>query len=1048
MHAIQPRDNEGRQATVDPLELFPVTPLIQGNDLPTLIIDFFDWLETVWQLPIFMPDAVRPSLPPPFMLADGLYTITDLMRLSEYSFAGIDYFLTQHGIFPSESVCLAGTRRQSRAYKKQDLAPFLAQWEWKRLTHVLDQWWLRFFPPACGTCGRCQESTCPQLPPQLLCGRHVALTRLRSVFTHFLKEVQRLGHVTAWWHEHRTDTWGKTTHSAVGILVIYLLDRRLLHLSNDELIQFSPLYDKSHQDLIRLWRNRRPAEYAQFLQAMNAASYRNIEVQKKVFLVLGLLILLKHGLPGIAELSRTLSAEEIQQLCNDHRLVTTHLGRGVFLPYPLTSDIRVGHVMLDDIRHYFWQSAAHQNQVGKSQHWSMGPRGWEQMLIKIMEQALAAPMYENATGILSRRPETEGQLTNPWLIARKGELADIGYALLPASVQEQIMTYLTYCHQEQQMEIVTLRSRARELMYFFTWLRRQGKLTSYPDFSQERAQEVFRAYAREACAELQASSRRARFTHLAHFFATMSYLDFPVPLGYRLLYTLEKYDPSYLRSVPREEVMDCIFREGVRHLGYDPLARLALTIQYYCGTRVTETCDLHLFCILEDRDGHAYLLIPKGKSKEERPFPIVDLGMGPLLEYMDEIDTLHLAPDGTPRTLGKTNFRYLHEDPQRALDWHYLFDRVPSAERKGKARGRLSKTRVSEALAEALLIAAKTNADGLFQPETYSGVCQHRRQKGQRCFYFAAKAGITTCPCCGSSLSGKLGTRCRHILEEDFLCDGVALSGEAFCPKCDAPLAEFLPISPHIFRHNSVSRAHRAGVPLAHNMRLHGHKTATMHLRYLHLLLEDTTNEVRQIFAEKRLRDVRQMLGSAPGQIVEGGIAYTVSLEQYLGLTLQRALKRRTYGIWGGFWAGALAQRGIASPLSVEDEIVIPEDTYEHTVAQYWYEALGLAVSEVAFEQVTGGRWHAEVPSFLDQHKIETLVQFHLHHVADSFKSALGQRLMETDIVEQRRFLDDLAEKLRPWWQHLGTIDQLVEMFAPGGGHAFHKQLSPTEPAS
>jgi hypothetical protein len=110
-----------------------------------------------------------------------------------------------------------------------------------------------------------------------------------------------------------------------------------------------------------------------------------------------------------------------------------------------------------------------------------------------------------------------------------------------------------------------------------------------------------------------------------------------------------------------------------------------------------------------------------------------------------------------------------------------------------------------------------------------------------------------------------------------------------------------------------------------------------MHMRYLHLLLEDTTNEVRQIFAEKRLRDVRQMLGSSPGQIIEGGIAYTVSLEQYLGLTLQRTLKRRTYGIWGGFWAGALAQRGVASPLPVEEDIVIPEDTYEHTVAQYWY---------------------------------------------------------------------------------------------------------------
>ncbi len=101
--------------------------------------------------------------------------------------------------------------------------------------------------------------------------------------------------------------------------------------------------------------------------------------------------------------------------------------------------------------------------------------------------------------------------------------------------------------------------------------------------------------------------------------------------------------------------------------------------------------------------------------------------------------------------------------------------------------------------------------------------------------------------------------------------------------------------------------------------------------------------------------------------------------------------------------------------------------------------------AEVAFAYVTEGKWQAEVPPFLNQHTIEELVQFHLHHVQDSFKSVLGQRLMETDILEQRRFLDDLAEKLRPWWQHLGTISQLVEMFAPGGGHAFHKQSPPTE---
>jgi hypothetical protein len=192
------------------------------------------------------------------------------------------------------------------------------------------------------------------------------------------------------------------------------------------------------------------------------------------------------------------------------------------------------------------------------------------MLPRITEQALAAPMYENATGILSRRPETEAPLKSPWLIAHRGELADIGYTLLPPAIQQQTITYLTYCHQEQQMEVTTLRSRGRELMYFFTWLRRQGKLASYPEWREVSGQEVFRAYAREQCAQLQASSRRARLTHLAHFFVTMAYLEYPVPAGYRVLYTLEKYDPSYRRSVPREEVMDRVFHDGVRRISYNP----------------------------------------------------------------------------------------------------------------------------------------------------------------------------------------------------------------------------------------------------------------------------------------------------------------------------------------------------------------------------------------------------------------------------------------------------------------------------------------------
>jgi hypothetical protein len=1041
-------DEQPQQRFSSPLALFPTTPKILDGDLFALITDFFDWLELDWRLPLFAKDPTREPLPRPFDLDAGPYTVLDLVRVYGRSVHTVHQFLWRHRI-PSIGSRPAEKGGRHTLYHKQDLLQVIEQWEWERLMNVVDIWWLRFFPPACGTCQRCRTHALHAVTQQIHCSGSVPLAHLRSVFHQLVEEVRRLGSIAAWWQTHADDGWQGERCGAWGVILIYLLDRRLLHLSYDEMIFLKPLRDRTYQELARLWRHRCPDEYAQFQHALDLAQYHSW-AKDQALVILSLLVLLKHGLTGLADLERPLLTEELEQVCRDKRLVTTHVGLGFFLPYPLHADIRVGHVALDDIRNYLWQYAAKQKQSLYKSCWDKGPRHFHQGATGVIEQALAAPVYKEQRGILPRRPETERKLINPHRIVHEGKLNNAGYQLLPSEVQQDVMVYLTYRHQEEHEALTTLRAQCNTLLHFFTWARIQGHLAGYPYWTRQVTHEICRSYAVGGCSELLAATRRERFYELAHFFTTLANLERPVPEGYRLLYTLENStkDAGSPRMLPQEAIMDRVFHDGVRQLSYDPFARLALTIQYYCGTRVTETCDLHVFCILEDRDGHAYLLIPKGKTKEERPFPIVELGMGPLLEYMDEIVALRLTPEGTPRNLGKTNFRYLEDDPEKARDWHYLFDRVSSTDGVVRRRGRLSYARVNTALQEALLIAAHTNPDGLLQMSTYQPVCHARRRKGQRCLYFAAKEGVTTCPCCRSTLAGHLGTRCYHTLEADFVCDGVAQHGEFFCPKCDSPLAEFVPITTHVFRHNSVSRAHRAGVSLAQNMRLHGHQTVPMHLRYLHLLLEDTTNEVRQIFAEKRLRDVRQVLGTTAGKIIEGGVAYTASLEHYLGITLQRALKRRTYGVWGGFWAGALAQRGIASPLSVEVEIVIPEDTYEHTVAQYWYEALGLAVSEVAFEHVTRGKWHAEVSPFLDRHKIEDLVQFHLHHVQDSLKSALGQRLMETDILEQRRFLDDLAEKLRPWWQHLGTIDQLVEMFAPGGGHAFQKQLPSTEPAS
>jgi hypothetical protein len=55
-------------------------------------------------------------------------------------------------------------------------------------------------------------------------------------------------------------------------------------------------------------------------------------------------------------------------------------------------------------------------------------------------------------------------------------------------------------------------------------------------------------------------------------------------------------------------------------------------------------------------------------------------------------------------------------------------------------------------------------------------------------------------------------------------------------------------------------------------------------------------------------------------------------------------------------------------------------------------------------------------------------------------RSPLGVRLMEADVKEQREFLNQLAEMLRPWWESLGTIEHLVAALTPGGMDAFTKE--------
>ena len=90
--------------------------------------------------------------------------------------------------------------------------------------------------------------------------------------------------------------------------------------------------------------------------------------------------------------------------------------------------------------------------------------------------------------------------------------------------------------------------------------------------------------------------------------------------------------------------------------------------------------------------------------------------------------------------------------------------------------------------------------------------------------------------------------------------------GEVFCPKCDAPNASFLPISTHVFRHNSVSRANRAGVSVSQNMRLHGHETIPMHLHYIHFQADEMKRKVREMFVDKRLQSFIRRKGLLLGK--------------------------------------------------------------------------------------------------------------------------------------------------------------------------------------
>ncbi len=1053
-----PDPSPGRLAGLVPLPA--AVPGFDPDDARALAADFFRWLEEDWRLPVVRPDLGAggaslddhvPFAPDPA----GRYTLGDLVAATGIAERSLRAALRAHG------VRRAGTRPRRGAtggvssgspfklYDGGDLAALAESWDRERLQVAMDTLWDRFVPAPCGMCRNCvpvrNRYHCVAVPDAFV-------PRARASLIGLIDGVRAHGGLAAWWRlEGLPAALGPAPrarrHDKSGLIVLYLLDRRLIVLPAEApwRVTFHDLLD---DDLLRPWRNRRPEEAATFERVLARAGQAE-STREHVRKALALFVLLAHGLPGLAELGRPLGSDAARHAARQGRLVTRHVSGGVFLPRPLTDDIRVGHLILDDLRHAFWSFAAEWTARDGAARWGRGPLGWTISDVGTLEMILTAEVWAGDLGVLPRRPDVAGALINPHRVRRDAERAGTAPWLLPPALRRAVEDHVAHRFEERGIQLRTLKSELAGILSFLGFARERGDLDTYWTWGPRAFADVFGRYVAERLDGWQPTSLHGRLSHLLVFFDTLAQLDRdpPQPLGYghALKALLPRLRPK-ARRVPREGLFDRLFRDGVCRLDHDPFSRLALTILYYCGTRESETCELHLFCVLEDADG-VRLLVPIGKSGAERAFPIVAEGMEPLIRFMDEVVASQLetvetptGPRHRPKGQPTTNHRYLDTDPDKATAWRYLFDRSSDARRDRKRRGHLGPSRIRLALQEALILAAMADPAGFFRAGTWSPNCRWRRRKGVRCHYYSARDGVVTCPLCGATLAGRRGTVCNHVLTADLACDGRGAPGDWFCPRCDAPLAEFIAIVPHMFRHNSVSRAHRRGVSLEANMALHGHQTVPMHLRYLHLLPADQEAEVRRVFEEERFRDIRLIATDVPGRLVVDGVPHTPTAEELARYALVRGLARRTHGLWGGFWVGALAEDGAtgrSGEVGGGGEIVVTEDTYHHAVAQYRWQALALAVSAVALARGVPGKYAAEVPDFLDGRAIESLVAQHLTHVREHLASPLYVRLMARDVEEQRAFLRRLEELLRPWWEPQGGIGALVRAFVPEDVDAF-----------
>ena len=247
-------------------------------------------------MPLVEAEQERPPLPLPIVLTQEVYTAPELMR--EFGLpGGVRRWLQKYEIKPIGYGTCRG--RRAAQYRKEDLVPLLKQegvsialseemytveelisqyglseslrkrvrkqglvpcgfllkavgnllpsiekgllrlsysiGSAHRLIQVLNEWWVRFFPPACQACTTCRQEMRNPLIQRLLCKEKDAHRLL--VVAQFVEEVARLGRCDRRWRERRLESGSEKSIMHGACVLIYLLDRHWLHLSIKDLLR-------------------------------------------------------------------------------------------------------------------------------------------------------------------------------------------------------------------------------------------------------------------------------------------------------------------------------------------------------------------------------------------------------------------------------------------------------------------------------------------------------------------------------------------------------------------------------------------------------------------------------------------------------------------------------------------------------------------------------------------------------------------------------------------------------------------------------------------